>query len=191
MKQKRALLLASGIIFVIIAVLYAMIALAAMPNIDTVIMPIVKAELDELVLIGEIELTENTLESIKSVINVVLIFMVVIAIVDMIIGVMLIRRSKESDKVILEKKNLVITAIVVSLFTSGLITTILLICVLYKPVETSRAETVMTNSTVENIEQKQVNDKYETKIRRLQDLRDKGAITKEEYQKLLKQIFED
>ena len=191
MKQKRALLLASGIIFVIIAVLYAMIALAAMPNIDTVIMPIVKAELDELVLIGEIELTDNTLESIKSVINVALIFMVVIAIVDMIIGVMLIRRSKESDKVILEKKNLVITAIVVSLFTSGLITTILLICALYKPVETSRAEAVMTNSTVENIEQKQVNDKYETKIRRLQDLRDKGAITKEEYQKLLKQIFED
>ena len=191
MKQKRALLLASGIIFVIIAVLYAMIALAAMPNIDTVIMPIVKAELDELVLIGEIELTENTLESIKSVINVVLIFMVVIAIVDMIIGVMLIRRSKESDKVILEKKNLVITAIVVSLFTSGLITTILLICALYKPVETSRTEAVMTNSTVENIEQKQVNDKYEIKIRRLQDLRDKGAITKEEYQKLLKQIFED
>ena len=191
MKQKRALLLASGIIFVIIAVLYAMIALAAMPNIDTVIMPIVKAELDELVLIGEIELTDNTLESIKSVINVALIFMVVIAIVDMIIGVMLIRRSKESDKVILEKKNLVITAIVVSLFTSGLITTILLICALYKPVETSRAEAVMTKSTVENIEQKQVNDKYETKIRRLQDLRDKGAITKEEYQKLLKQIFED
>ena len=191
MKQKRALLLASGIIFVIIAVLYAMIALAAMPNIDTVIMPIVKAELDELVLIGEIELTENTLESIKSVINIMLIFMVVIAIVDMIIGVMLIRRSKESDKVILEKKNLVITAIVVSLFTSGLITTILLICALYKPVETSCAEAVMTNSTVENIEQKQVNDKYETKIRRLQDLRDKGAITKEEYQKLLKQIFED
>jgi hypothetical protein len=191
MKQKRALLLASGIIFVIIAVLYAMIALAAMPNIDTVIMPIVKAELDELVLIGEIELTENTLESIKSVINVVLIFMVVIAIVDMIIGVMLIRRSKESDKVILEKKSLVVTAIIVSVFTSGLITTILLVCALYKPVETLRAEAVMTNSTVENIEQKQVNDKYEIKIRRLQDLRDKGAITKEEYQKLLKQIFED
>ena len=192
MKQKRGLLLASGIIFVIIAVMYMIIALAAIPSIDSVIMPIVEAELDELVMIGEAELAENTLESIKITINFVLIFIAIIAIVDMFIGVKLIRHSKESDSVILEKKNLVVAAIVVSIFTSSLIIAIMLIWSLNVKVDTRESSyVVIPNSTFENADQKQINDKYEMKIRRLQDLRDKGAITKEEYQKLLKQIFED
>lgn len=192
MKQKRGLLLASGIIFVIIAVMYMIIALAAIPSIDSVIMPIVEAELDELVMIGEAELAENTLESIKITINFVLIFIAIIAIVDMFIGVKLIRHSKESDSAILEKKNLVVAAIVVSIFTSSLIIAIMLIWSLNVKVDTRESSyVVIPNSTFEHADQKQINDKYEMKIRRLQDLRDKGAITKEEYQKLLKQIFED
>ena len=191
MKQKRGLLLASGIIFVVIAALYAIIAIVAIPSVDSVIMPIIEAEVEELVMIGEAELAEETLNTMKLSLNIVIISMVVIAIVDMILGIKLIKLSKASDKVITEKRKLIVTAMVVSIFAAGLMVTILLCLALYLRVDEEPRQVVVQTIPTENMNQAQINEKYETKIRRLQDLRDKGAITKEEYQKLLKQIFEE
>ena len=52
MKQKRGLLLASGIIFVVIAVLYFITSLVIIPIFDTLILPIIEEEIEELILIG-------------------------------------------------------------------------------------------------------------------------------------------
>ena len=190
MKQKRGVLLASGIIFGVIAVMYAIITLAAIPNVDSVIMPLLEAEMEELIMIGEPELAEETFAAMKSALYIFIVAMAVMAIVDMVLGVLLIKHSKASDDVIKNKKGLVKTAAIVAVFTSGIIITILLILSLYYNVEES-VQVVKQAEDIDNMDQKQVNDKFESKIRRLQHLRDTGAITKEEYQKLLKQIFEE
>ena len=130
--------------------------------------------------------------------NGAVVLLAVMAIVDLVLGISLIKHSKASDKILLGKRVLVITSIIVAFFTAGSIISILLIVAMSVKVETIESQTesnvvnnTATSTTIDNMDQTQINEKYESKIRRLQDLRDKGAITKEEYQKLLKQIFEE
>lgn len=198
MKQKRGLILASGIVFIVSAVIYALMILFIACSIESTIMPIIELDIDEMVLIGELtEANANEILDIaKLLIVAIMVMLAIIAIVNVVMGVLLIRHSKSEDKAVLEKKGLIITSLVVSFFTSGLLVVILLIIALNTRVDESVGENVYTtNSTssvsVGDMEQRQVNEKYEAKIRRLQALRDKGAISKEEYAILLKQIFED
>ena len=198
MKLKRGLLLASGIIFIVIAALYAIIAIVSVPMFDTIILPLLEAELEELVMIGEEELANELRNYMDFMQNGAVVLLAVMAIVDLVLGILLIKHSKASDKILLEKRVLVITSIIVAFFTAGSIISILLIVAMSVKVETIETQTdsnvvnnTATSTTIDNMDQTQINEKYESKIRRLQDLRDKGAITKEEYQKLLKQIFEE
>ena len=198
MKLKRGLLLASGIIFIVIAALYAIIAIVSVPMFDTIILPLLEAELEELVMIGEEELANELRNYMDFMQNGMVVLLAVMAIVDLVLGILLIKHSKASDKILLEKRVLVITSIIVAFFTAGSIISILLIVAMSVKVETIETQTdsnvvnnTATSTTIDNMDQTQINEKYESKIRRLQDLRDKGAITKEEYQKLLKQIFEE
>ena len=193
MKQKRWLLLASGIAFIATAVIYLILLLIVAPEINSTILPAVETQINDLVVAGELAVEDMsaTMDYIKELIFTLVGALAVISVVDVLLGVLLIKRSKADDKTILNKKGLVITAMILSFFTAGLLIAILLIVELNTSVEVASIDNTFVGAKSETDEVQEINSKYEAKIRKLQALRDKGDITKEEYQTLLKKIFEE
>ena len=193
MKQKRWLLLASGIAFIATAVIYLILLLIVAPEINSTILPAVETQINDLVVAGELAVEDMsaTMDYIKELIFTLVGALAVISVVDVLLGVLLIKRSKADDKTILNKKGLVITAMILSFFTAGLLIAILLIVELNTSVEAASIDNTFVGAKSETDEVQEINSKYEAKIRKLQALRDKGDITKEEYQTLLKKIFEE
>lgn len=213
MKNKRSLILASGILFIISAVSYILLSLIVATSIDGIVQ-IIGVELSELVEVGELttEYVNYIMNLINTLIWVGVGILLAFAVVDMVLGILLVKHSKKNDEIVARKKGLVITSLVFSFICGGIVSAILLILALCTKVNldenkqvvepvapaVSNGETKeMSNMERELTQPKQpeqktvVNDKYAEKIRKLQNLRDSGAITKEEYDKLLSQVFED
>ena len=245
MKTKRGLIKASGILYIIGAVGFFLLALGFM-SLGPLFMETIDQLLAEMVTIGEI--AEPDVEMIKAMVEGVFtsapVVLGIIGLVQLIIGIKLVKHSNGSDDDILNRKGIVITALIISLLSGGLVVAILLIIALVKkaeqpvysnsqpfnnggtfnfneepkmdpnlqsiftrPVETTTVEPSVfnnfgetTQSTVANAtQQTEINNiadnsatvEYENKIKRLQQLRDSGAISQEEYITLLKQTFKD
>lgn len=193
MKQKRWLLLASGIAFIATAVIYLILLLIVTPEINSTILPAVETQINDLVIAGELAVEDMgaTMDYVKEFVFALVGALAVVSVVDVVLGVLLIKRSKADDKTILEKKGLVITAMILSFFTAGLLIAILLIVELNTSAEVASVDNTFVGAKSEADEVQEINSKYEAKIRKLQALRDRGDITKEEYQTLLKKIFEE
>lgn len=193
MKQKRWLLLASGIAFIATAVIYLILLLIVTPEINSTILPAVETQINDLVVAGELAVEDMgaTMDYVKEFVFTLVGALAVVSVVDVVLGVLLIKRSKADDKTILEKKGLVITAMILSFFTAGLLIAILLIVELNTSAEVAIVDNTFVGAKSEADEVQEINSKYEAKIRKLQALRDRGDITKEEYQTLLKKIFEE
>ena len=194
MIQKRRLALASGIILIFSALMYILLAVFGLSFNDAEAVNELRTMLEELVLIGElaVEEVDTLIDAFKKFAVLITIICAVIAATNITLGVLLIRFSRAKDDIVRSKKALILTSAIVSIFTSGLLCAALLFIAYYTNTDrvvVDITQNVQTENA--NITQKDINEKYETKIRRLQNLRDSGAITKEEYNKLLKQIFED
>lgn len=194
MIQKRRLALASGIILIFSALMYILLAVCGLSFNDAEAANELRVMLEELVLIGElaVEEVDTLIDAFKKFAVLITIICAVIAATNITLGVLLIRFSRAKDDIVRSKKALILTSAIVSIFTSGLLCAALLFIAYFTNTDrvvVDITQNVQTENA--NITQKDINEKYETKIRRLQNLRDSGAITKEEYNKLLKQIFED
>ena len=211
MKNKRSLILASGILFIISAVSFVgtsfLVALSINPTISYL-----SNEFYELAAVGEMnpEYIGQLLNFIKIMLWCLVGVCIIFAVVDVVFGVLLIKHSKKSDEIVSKNKALIITSLVFAFICGGLISAILLIVALCIKEDVSVAkdeklEDVSKNSSDDlknktsettlndsaNAQNNIVNEKYAVKIIRLKKLRDSGAITKEEYDKLLKQVFLD
>lgn len=211
MKNKKSLILASGILFIFSAVSFVgtsfLVALSINPTISYL-----SNEFYELAAVGEMnpEYIGQLLNFIKIMLWCLVGVCIIFAVVDVVFGVLLIKHSKKSDEIVLKNKALIITSLVFSFICGGLISAILLIMVLCikedaivakdekledvsknssDDLKNQTSETTLNDSA--NEQNNIVNEKYAVKIIRLKKLRDSGAITKEEYDKLLKQVFLD
>lgn len=203
MRQKRSEILTGGIFYILSAVTHIFLAIIIGCTIDSVLIPEIEAEFDELIAIGELT-QEGAVELLNFyylVAQVIVIFLAIIAIVDIVMGILLIKHSKASDDIVANKKALLITSLVLAFMFSGIVTVIMLILALCAKVETPVVESTMVSGTVTNaetageetkdVQSDEINKKYESKIKKLQALRDSGAISQDEYAILLKQIFKD
>lgn len=203
MRQKRSEILTGGIFYILSAVTHIFLAIIIGCTIDSVLIPEIEAEFDELIAIGELtqEAAVELLNFYYIIAQVIVIFLAIIAIVDIVMGILLIKHSKASDDIVANKKALLITSLVLAFMFSGIVTVIMLILALCAKVETPVVENTMVSGTVtntetvgeetKNVQSDEINKKYESKIKKLQALRDSGAISRDEYATLLKQIFKD
>lgn len=203
MRQKRSEILTGGIFYILSAVTHIFLAIVIGCTIDSVLIPEIEAEFDELIAIGEMtqEVAVELLNLYYMIAQVIVIFLAIIAIVDIVMGILLIKHSKASDEIVANKKALLITSLVLAFMFSGLVTVIMLILALCAKVETPVVEGTVVAGTVTNtetvseetkdVQSDEINKKYESKIKKLQALRDSGAISQDEYATLLKQIFKD
>lgn len=198
MKTKKTLILLSGIFFILAAVSLLLTGILCVTYFNTTFLELIRFELEQLVYVGE--MTSQYVESIMGLFHMLMWFLAiysfVFCIVDIVLGVLLIKRSNASDEVLREGKGLLIASLIVSFLGGSLVTIILLIIALSikeKPENVVVKPENVPYSVTDTVETKfnVVNEKYESKIRKLQTLRDSGAITKEEYEILLKQVFKD
>lgn len=203
MKQKRSEILTAGIFYILSAVTHIILAIIIGCTIDSELIPEIEAEFDELIAIGEMtqEVAVELLNLYYMIAQVIVIFLAIIAIVDIVMGILLIKHSNASDEIVANKKALLITSLVLAFMFSGLVTVIMLILALCAKAETPAVESTVVTGTVTNtetvseetkdVQSDEINKKYESKIKKLQALRDSGAISQDEYATLLKQIFKD
>lgn len=211
MKNKRSLILASGILFIISAVSFVGTSFLVAFSIDPTI-SYLSNEFYELAAVGEMnpEYIGQLLNFIKIMLWCLVGVCIIFAVIDVVFGVLLIKHSKKSDEIVSKNKALIITSLVFAFICGGLISAILLIVALCikedaivakdekledlskntsDDLKNQTSETTLNDSA--NAQNNIVNEKYAVKIIRLKKLRDSGAITKEEYDKLLKQVFLD
>ena len=112
--------------------------------------------------------------------------------INAVLGGLLIAHSRKSDEIVATKKALIIISLVYAILENNVVIMVLLICTL---VQKTEFVSVKEDAHVEPTNIVEVNpiDESDTdyKIKQLNILKETGAITQEEYVKLLKRILND
>ncbi len=202
MKTKRTLTLVSGILLAIgafSALLLAIIALIGARPLLNFLEEVSRTAYEELVNAGQmlVEDMQETLE-FERLINAVVIYSFAISslitgAINAVFGGLLIAHSRKSDEVVANKKALIITSLVYAILSSNIVVMVLLICALVQKTEYVSVQEQPTNTNPTEIVEVQSLDEtsVDYKIKQLNILKETGAITKEEYVKLLKRILND
>lgn len=200
MKAKRTLILVSGIILAIGAfssIILALVAIIGAQPIIDLFQSASRMEYQSLVDAGQM-LLEDMIEALEWERMFYAIYVYTFGISSLITGVLsgvfgglLIAHSRKSDEIVATKKALIITSLVYAILLGNIIVIVLLICALIQKCEQSIAKEV--NVEPANIVEVQPTDEtgVDHKIKQLNILKETGAITQEEYVKLLKRIWND
>lgn len=201
MKTKRTLTLVSGILLAVSAFSALIIALIALigakPLLDFV-ENMSREYYQQLVDAGQmlLEDLQDTLE-FERLSNTIFIYTFGITLlfngaISAVLGGLLIAHSRKSDEIVANKKALIITSLVYTILENNIVVMVLLICALVQKTDYVTVEKQSTENSNETVDVQNVEETgVDYKIKQLNILKETGAVTQEEYVKLLKRILND